>query len=127
GPRGGLQNLSRHFSVDERVDLINRLSAAGLRRIEAVSFVNDTKVPRMAGAEEVLARISRPAATEFAALVMNERGVDRALACNLDEIRFVIVASETFSQRNQGAGIERTLATFEKVSTSVRSSGRRIV
>jgi hydroxymethylglutaryl-CoA lyase len=125
GPRDGLQNHPRHFEVKERVELIDRLSAAGLRRIEAVSFVNDQKVPRMAGAEAVLARIDRPSGALFSGLVLNARGVDRALVCDLQEIRLVVVASETFSRRNQGASTEDTLRVAAGVSEKVRAAGRR--
>ena len=125
GPRDGLQNHPRHFEVAERVELIDRLSAAGLRRIEAVSFVNDQKVPRMAGAEAVLDSIRRPPGTLFSGLVLNGRGVDRALDCDLQEIRLVVVASDTFSRRNQGASTEDTILLAAEVSRKVKSAGRR--
>lgn len=126
GPRDGLQNLKRLFSVDERIELINRLSSTGVRRIEAVSFANPKRVPQMAGAEEVLAGIDRPPGVEFAGLVMNERGAGRALATNLQEIRIVVVASETFSQRNQAASVEQAIDVFRRVAGDVKSSGRRL-
>ncbi len=125
GPRDGLQNHPRHFEVAERVELIDRLSAAGLRRIEAVSFVNDQKVPRMAGAEAVLDSIRRPPGTLFSGLVLNGRGVDRALDCDLQEIRLVVVVSDTFSRRNQGASTEDTILLAAEVSRKVKSAGRR--
>lgn len=125
GPRDGLQNHPRHFEVAERVELVDRLSAAGLRRIEAVSFVNDRKVPRMAGAEAVLERIRRPPGTLFSGLVLNGRGVERALGCDLQEIRLVVVASDTFSRRNQGATTEDTVRLAGEVARKVKSAGRR--
>jgi len=124
-PRDGLQLLPEVWPVSERVALIDRLSAAGLRRIEAVSFVNPTRVPQMAEPEAVLAAMARPACLEVAGLVMNAQGVERALATVLDEIRFVVAASETFSHRNQGAGIESTLRAFAAASGPVRRAGRR--
>lgn len=126
GPRDGLQNLKRIFSVAERIELINRLSAAGITRIEAVSFANPKRVPQMADAEAVLTGIDRPDGVEFAGLVMNERGAERALATVLDEIRIVVVASETFSQRNQAASIEQAIDVFRRVAGNVKSSGRRL-
>lgn len=126
GPRDGLQNLARHFSVQERVTLIDELAKAGLRRIEAVSFVNPRNVPQMAGAEEVLAQIARPDGLEIAGLALNARGVERALACRLDEIRFVVVASETFSMRNQGASIAETMAGFKTTAPRIKASGMRM-
>src|SRR5690606_24240374 len=74
GPRDGLQNHARQFSVAERIELINRLIAAGMKRIEAVSFVNDARVPRMAGAEQVVAGIDRPRDITLSGLVLNGRG-----------------------------------------------------
>ena len=126
GPRDGLQNHKREFSIAERINLIDRLSEAGLRRIEAVSFVNDKKVPRMANPEEVLSGINRVPGLDIAGLVLNQRGVERALACDLQEIRFVLVASETFSLRNQGAGIADSVAAFTRMAEPVKASGRRL-
>lgn len=124
-PRDGLQLLHDAWSVAERVALIDRLSGAGIGRIEAVSFVNPSRVPQMAEPEAVLAAIARPAGLEVAGLVMNARGVERALATQLDEIRFVIVASQTFSERNQGAGIDETMRAFADAAPRIRKAGRR--
>ena len=126
GPRDGLQLLAEPFPVADRIALIDALSACGLRRIEAVSFVNPARVPQMADPEAVLAGIARPPGVAFAGLVLNAKGVDRALACALDEVRFVLVASETFSRRNQGAGIAETVAAFAAAAPAVRRAGRRL-
>lgn len=126
GPRDGLQNHPRQFSVAERIEFINRMIDAGLRRIEAVSFVNDRKVPRMAEPEKVLAGIRRVPNLEISGLALNARGVERALACDLQEIRFVLVASETFSLRNQGAGVADTVAAFVRMAATVKASGRKL-
>jgi len=123
GPRDGLQSEDRIWSVAERTELIDRLSASGLRRMEAVSFVHPKKVPQMAGAEEVMAAIKRPDGVQFAGLALNLRGAERAIDAGVDEVRFVIVASESFNQRNQGADIEKTLADFEAVSNLVAKAG----
>jgi isopropylmalate/homocitrate/citramalate synthase len=126
GPRDGLQNLARHFSVAERIELIDRLSAAGVRHVEAVSFVNPKRVPQMADAEAVLAGIARPAGLVVAGLVMNEKGAERAMACELDELRFVLVASETFSQRNQAASIAQNVEVLASVARLMRGSARKL-
>jgi len=126
GPRDGLQNLARHFSVAERIELIDRLSAAGVRHVEAVSFVNPKRVPQMADAEAVLAGIARPAGLAVAGLVMNEKGAQRAMACELDELRFVLVASETFSQRNQAASVARNVEALASVAALMRGSTRKL-
>jgi hydroxymethylglutaryl-CoA lyase len=125
-PRDGLQNLRRTFSLDERVEFIDRLSACGLARIEAVSFVNAARVPAMADAEGVLSQVKRRPGTEFAGLVMNAGGADRALSVDLDEIRYLVVASETLNHRNQGATIGETLSAYRDVAVAVRRSGRRL-
>jgi hydroxymethylglutaryl-CoA lyase len=126
GPRDGLQSEARIWSVAERVQLIDRLSASGLRRMEAVSFVNPKRVPQMAGAEEVMAAIKRPGGVQFAGLALNLKGAERAIDAGVDEVRFVVVASESFNQRNQGAGIKKTLADFEAVSNLVVKAGLKL-
>jgi isopropylmalate/homocitrate/citramalate synthase len=126
GPRDGLQNLARHFSVAERVELIDRLTSAGVRHVEAVSFVNPQRVPQMADAEAVLAGIARPDGLRVAGLVLNEKGAERAMACALDELRFVLVASETFSQRNQRASVADNVTALRSVAALMRGSRRKL-
>ena len=123
GPRDGLQSEKRHWSAQERIALIDRLSATGLKRIEAVSFVNPKRVPQMADPEAVMAGIQRPEGVMIAGLALNDRGIERALAAGVDEVRYVGVASEAFSQRNQGASIEKTLDDFERLARRVRDAG----
>ena len=123
GPRDGLQSEKRHWSAEERIALIDRLSATGLKRIEAVSFVNPKRVPQMADPEAVMAGIQRPEGVMIAGLALNDRGIERALAAGVDEVRYVGVASEAFSQRNQGASIEKTLDDFERLARRVRDAG----
>lgn len=127
GPRDGLQSEKRHFTVAERVELIDRLSASGLSKIEAVSFVNPKKVPRMADPEAVLARIQRPPGCEIAGLALNERGADRAIDAGVDELRFAIMTSEAFNGRNQGASVADNVAMFERMAGRVRDAGIRLV
>ena len=126
GPRDGLQNQDRHFSVDERVDLIDRLTATRPAAVEAVSFVNDRRVPRMAGAEEILGRIARPDGVDIAALVMNGRGVQRALNCELDEIRFAVSATDEFNLRNVNAPVSATVEDFARNAAAIIGAGVRL-
>jgi len=126
GPRDGLQARADALPVAARIELIDRLSAAGVTRIEAVSFVRDDRVPTMAGAEAVLSGIRRPVGLEVAALVMNMRGAERAAACRLEEVRFVVVASETFSRRNQNADIATTLDALRSVAPIAARAGQRL-
>ena len=126
GPRDGLQNIDRRFTVAERIALIDMLSAAGLPRIEAVSFVHPARVPQMADPEAVLAYIARPPGVRFAGLVLNRRGGHRAMATALDEIRFVLVATETMSRRNQGASMAENVAAFRQLAGEVKAAGRTL-
>lgn len=126
GPRDGLQSEPRIWSVDERVELIDRLSATGLSRMEAVSFVNPKRVPQMADAEEVMAKIKRPAGVSFAGLALNVRGAERAIEAGVDEVRYVVVASETFSQRNQGASVDDILTGFADIADKVTQAGLKL-
>ena len=126
GPRDGLQSEPRIWSVEERVELIDRLSATGVPRIEAVSFVNPKRVPQMADAETVMAKIKRPAGVSFAGLALNARGAERAIEAGVDEVRYVVVASETFNQRNQGASIDESLIGFSEIADKVRQAGLKL-
>lgn len=123
GPRDGLQNESVQFSTDTKIGFITRLLDAGIRRIEVASFVNPKRVPQMADAEAVLEALPRDLAASFIGLVLNARGVERALATSVDELNFVVVASNTFSQRNQGATTEESLATWLEISALAREAG----
>ena len=112
GPRDGLQNEKVQFSTENKIALIERLIAAGARRIEAVSFVNPKRVPQMADAEAVMAAVPRRADVKYIGLVMNARGFERALACGVDEVNCVVVASDTFNRRNQGVGTDDSIKTL---------------
>jgi len=87
------------------------LAAAGLKRIEAASFVNPKLVPQMAGAEEVMAALQRRPGTVYAGLTLNEKGYERALAARVDEVHYAFAATDEFGRRNQNAGVEGGLKT----------------
>lgn len=122
-PRDGLQNLDRLFSVDEKIELIEQLIGADVQHIEVGSFVNPARVPQMAGTKDVFKRIERPKGVCFAALALNPLGAARALSCGIDELRYVIVASEAFSQRNQRASISEAEAGFAVASQTAHANG----
>jgi len=109
--------------TETKVALIRRLAATGLRRIEVTSFVHPKPVPQMADAEAVVAGLSDLPGVSLSALALNERGVDRALGGGLHEITFVIVASETFSERNQGTSVADTLAAWRRLSPRIAAAG----
>jgi hydroxymethylglutaryl-CoA lyase len=123
GPRDGLQNEAAILPTADKVRLIERSIAAGLRRIEAVSFVNPKRVPQMADAEAVMERVPRPDGVRYAGLVLNPRGLDRALAAGVDEVNVVVVATDEFSRRNQGCSVEEGLANWARIAADARAAG----
>ncbi len=120
-PRDGLQNERSLLSTEDKIGLVDRALAAGLRRMEVASFVNPTRVPQMADAEAVLAGLAGRPGLRRIGLVLNRRGLDRALRAGVDEVNFVVVASETFSRRNQGAGVEAVLAAWADIAAVARA------
>jgi hydroxymethylglutaryl-CoA lyase/(R)-citramalyl-CoA lyase len=114
GPRDGLQNEPEALPAATRAELVSRLAAAGLPRIEAVSFVRDELVPQMAGAEEVVAA-ARPGAAELAGLVLNERGYERLAATGLDRVNVTLAATDTFNRRNANATLDEAVARVRAV------------
>jgi hydroxymethylglutaryl-CoA lyase len=123
GPRDGLQNEAAVVPTDRKVDYLEALVTAGHTRIEAVSFVHPDRVPQMADAEDVMRRAPRRPGVSYAGLVLNSRGLRRAVDAGVDEINVVVVASETFSRRNQGAGIEESLEITEQILADADSAG----
>ncbi|MEU8003029.1 hydroxymethylglutaryl-CoA lyase [Catellatospora sp. NPDC049111] len=126
GPRDGLQNEKTLLSTEVKVEYITRSIAAGVRRIEAVAFAHPARVPQMADAEAVLAAVPRPAGVSYIGLVLNRRGLDRALAsAGVDEVNYVLVATDEFSQRNQGMSTAASLAQWDEVAAGARAAGLR--
>lgn len=125
GPRDGLQNEPNTLAPEVRAELVNRLAEAGLRRIEAVSFVNPKLVPQMAGAEEVVEGIERREGVVYAGLALNERGYDRLAAAGLDEVHFAFAATETFNRKNQNASVEESVAAGERIAARAATDGIR--
>jgi isopropylmalate/homocitrate/citramalate synthase len=119
GPRDGLQNEPRTLDPAVRAELCNRLAAAGLPRVEAVSFVSDERVPQMAGAEEVVASLE-PGRAVFAGLVLNERGYERLVAAGLVEAHLTVAVSESFSRENANASVEEAAAAAERILARAR-------
>jgi hydroxymethylglutaryl-CoA lyase len=122
-PRDGLQNEPVPLPTTAKIELIGRLMAMGARRIEAASFVSPRQVPQMSDAEAVLAGVPRQPGVSLAGLVLNERGFDRAVAARVDEINYVIVATETFSRRNQGVGCQDALRIWAAIAPRARAAG----
>ncbi len=115
GPRDGLQNEPETLAPAVRAELVNRLAAAGLPRIEAVSFVRDDRVPRMAGAEEVVAGIERRDGTEYAGLVLNLKGYERLRETALDRVNCTLAATESFNRRNGNMSLDEALTQAQSI------------
>jgi isopropylmalate/homocitrate/citramalate synthase len=122
GPRDGLQNEPGVLAPAVRAELVNRLAAAGLPRVEAVSFVRDDLVPAMAGAEEVVAGIEPRSGTELAGLVLNARGHERLRATPLDRVSVSLGVTETFNRRNQNSSLEEAIAVVRGLLDSADRS-----
>jgi hydroxymethylglutaryl-CoA lyase len=122
-PRDGLQNESTILSTLDKVELVQRAIHAGARRIEVTSFVNPKRVPQMADAAEVMALLPRVEGVRYAGLVMNERGLERALGTALDEINVVVVATDTFCQRNQGMTTKESVQVATSLIARARGAG----
>ena len=122
-PRDGLQNEAVILSTSAKVDLITRLVDAGATRVEAVSFAHPRLVPAMADAEDVMAGVPRRPGVSYAGLVLNRRGLDRALATGVDEVNVVVCASDTFNRRNQNASTDESLAAAIDVVREARAAG----
>ena len=124
-PRDGLQNEQATFSTRDKIDLITRLLDAGIKRIEVASFVHPGRVPKMADAEQVLAELPDRDGVSYIGLVLNRRGAERALKTKVDEIASVVVATDTFGQKNQGQTIEDGILTVRDILTLARQNGRK--
>jgi hydroxymethylglutaryl-CoA lyase len=121
GPRDGLQNEAQIVPLAVKVELINRLSATGLKVIEAGSFVSPKWVPQMADTAAVLSRIHRRPGVRYPVLVPNMKGLEAALVAGADEIAVFGAASETFSRRNINCSIDESLERFRPVVAEARS------
>lgn len=123
GPRDGLQNETVVLDTETKVGFIGRLLDAGLRRIEVASFVNPKRVPQMADAEDIVARLPRDRGARYIGLVLNRRGFERALAAKVDEVNFVVVASDSFNLRNQGVKTEQSLEAWAQIADLAGDAG----
>jgi hydroxymethylglutaryl-CoA lyase len=121
GPRDGLQNEAQHVATDVKIELIERLVAAGIRKVEAAAFVSPRWVPQMADGADVLRRVSRQSGTVYAALVPNLQGFEAARAARVDEVVVFSAASETFCRKNINCSIAESIERFEPVCRAALS------
>ncbi|MCB2190573.1 MAG: hydroxymethylglutaryl-CoA lyase [Deltaproteobacteria bacterium] len=126
GPRDGLQYESGFFPTEQKIELINRLSASGLKRIEVTSFVHPKIIPALRDAVEVLNGIRKAPGVVYSALVPNLKGCERALNTPADEIALFVSASEAHNQKNVGMSIAESLAGFEEIAKLALAAGRSL-
>ncbi len=123
GARDGLQNESLIVPTATKIALIERLIAAGLRRIEVASFVHPKRVPQMADAEAVLAGLTRTPSVSFIGLVLNRKGYERARAAGCHEVGMALGASDEFNRRNQGVDTAESIAVWREIAREARAAG----
>jgi hydroxymethylglutaryl-CoA lyase len=124
GARDGLQNEKTALDVPAKLEFIRRLDDCGARRQEVVSFVNERRVPQMAGAEEIMGALCADAGDHSRiGIVLNERGWDRCVAAGCDEANVVVCASDGFGIRNQGASVAEQLAAFHRIAERQKTEG----
>ncbi|WP_324828848.1 hydroxymethylglutaryl-CoA lyase [Qipengyuania zhejiangensis] len=124
GPRDGLQNEKTVIATADKVELIRRAIDYGVRRIEVASFVNPKRVPQMADAEAVVDALGIVDGVTRIGLVLNERGSDRALACGVDQLGAVAIASDSFGIRNQGQSSAESVEVAKRIVAMAQASGR---
>ena len=125
-PRDGLQNEKIFVETGVKIELVNRLSAAGFQNIESASFVSPKWVPQMADAAAVMTAIKRRPGAIYSVLTPNLRGINDALEANADEVVIFGAASEAFSQKNINCSIAESIARFEPVAAAAKTAGVRL-
>ncbi len=126
GPRDGLQNEKQQVATADKIALIDRLSATGLKSIEATSFVSPKWVPQLADAAQVFSGIQRRPSISYPVLVPNEQGYDRARAVGVEEVAVFTAASEQFNRTNTNAGIDESLLRFEPILARAKADGVKV-
>lgn len=123
GPRDGLQNEDVILSTEQKVAMIEGVIAAGVRRVEAVSFAHPKYVPQMADAEAVMESVPRSDGVTYIGLIMNWRGWERAVKAGVDEVNMPIVATDTFNRKNQGVDTAESIEVFGQVVEAGKDAG----
>ncbi len=126
GPRDGLQNEKQAISLEEKLELVHRLSQTGLKVIEAGSFVSPKWVPQMAASETLFQTMTRAPGIRYSALVPNQRGLDTAIACGVEEVALFAAATETFSKTNINCSIAESLQRFADLAKQAIDHGMRV-
>ena len=127
GPRDGLQIEARHVPTAVKIELIERLVAAGIDRIEASSFVHAKVVPQLADAEQVFAGLTRKPGVRYGALVFNAKGAARALAAGVDDLKTGLAASDTFNELNIRMSTEQGMRALDEIAAMAKGTQVRLV
>ena len=121
-PRDGIQNEPTILSTDEKLELVRRAVSAGVKRLEVTSFVNPARVPQMADADAVAAALPQHADVRYIGLALNRQGFERARAAQLHEVTYVVVATDTFSQRNQGVSMQQGIRNWTEIASEAKDN-----
>jgi hydroxymethylglutaryl-CoA lyase len=125
GPRDGLQSEPEILSTDSKLAFINKAIDAGSRRLEVASFVHPKRVPQMADAEALIERLADRDDVSYIGLVMNEKGLDRALETKIGEIGMVVVATDSYNRKNQGVDTDESIRVWGKIAERAQKNGVR--
>jgi hydroxymethylglutaryl-CoA lyase len=127
GPRDGLQAETTILSIQQKVEMITKLSKLGFSKIECVSFVRDDLIPQMAGAEEIIAQLPNNSSVRYAGLVLSTGGLERALSLDkLTDVHFAAAASDTFNMKNVGRSTWNTLKRMDSPLRDALHSGKKL-
>jgi hydroxymethylglutaryl-CoA lyase len=125
GPRDGLQSEPEILPTDSKVVFIEKAIDAGIRRLEVASFVHPKLVPQMADAEALIEKLPQRDDVSYIGLIMNERGLDRALTTAIHEIGMVVIASDTYNRKNQNVGTDDSVAAWKAIGARAKENGLR--
>ena len=125
GPRDGLQSEPEILPTDSKVTFIEKAIDAGIRRLEVASFVHPKLVPQMADAEALIEKLPQRDDVSYIGLIMNQRGLDRALTTRIHEIGMVVVASDTYNRKNQGCSTAESVSAWQAISAQAKSADLR--
>ncbi|MEM7281147.1 MAG: hydroxymethylglutaryl-CoA lyase [Pseudomonadota bacterium] len=126
GPRDGLQSEPEILSTESKTQFIQRAIDAGIKRLEVASFVHPKRVPQMADAEALIAALPKIEDVTYIGLLMNQRGLDRALSTDIHEIGMVVVSSDTYNKKNQGVATQESIDAWLSMSKQAKDNGRRV-
>jgi hydroxymethylglutaryl-CoA lyase len=125
GPRDGLQSEPEILSTDSKAEFIGKAIDAGIRRLEVASFVHPKRVPQMADAEALIERLPDHDGVSYIGLIMNERGLDRALETKIDEIGMVVLSTDSYNRKNQGVDIDDSVRAWGEMAKRAQQNGLR--